>query len=147
MKLSTKARYGLRAILDLAMHTGNRPVLVQSIADRQRLSKKYLENLLTTMKSAGLVQSVRGAKGGYLLAKEPEEITLEDIVTALEGQLEFTDCVREHRVCANVEMCPTHRVWAEMSDVVKKFLRERTLSELIQETKDTQAMGSSMYYI
>jgi len=85
MKLSTKVRYGVRAMLDLALYQSGRPVLVKSIAEREDLSKKYLESLLAALKSAGLLRSVRGAKGGYLLARPAEEITMEMIAAALEA--------------------------------------------------------------
>ena len=147
MKISTKFRYGLRAMLDLAIAQGDSPVLVQSIAERQQLSKKYLENLLIALKSAGLVRSVRGAKGGYLLARNPEEITVEAISTALEGPLVLADCVSHPGHCDRLEECATQELWASMTNALVDIMRNTTLADIVARSQEMAAKQSSMYYI
>ena len=147
MKISTKFRYGLRAMLDLAVAQGDSPVLVQSIAERQQLSKKYLENLLIALKSAGLVRSVRGAKGGYLLARNPEEITIEAISTALEGPLVLADCVAHPGGCDRLEECATQELWASMTNALTDILRHTTLADIVSRSREMARKQSSMYYI
>ena len=92
MKLSTQGRYGLRELLDLAVHQGNGTVSIQSIAARQNISERYLEQLIAKLKKAGLVSSIRGAGGGYRLAKDAEDISVGDILRALEGSLDAVEC-------------------------------------------------------
>ncbi len=130
MKLSTKVRYGTRAMVDLAMHQGERPVLVKAIAERQSLSKKYLESLLAALKTAGLLRSVRGAKGGYLLARTPDEITLEMVTNALDGPLALTDCIDTPSVCGQARDCVTRELWRDLTDALRAKLREITLADL-----------------
>ena len=92
MKLSTKGRYGLRAMIDLARYSEKEPVSIGSVAARQEISERYLEQLVALLKKAGLVKSIRGASGGYVLAKKPSEISVGDILRALEGSLEPVKC-------------------------------------------------------
>ena len=133
LKLSTKGRYGLRAMIDLARHQDDeaRPVMMSDIAKRQELSKKYLHALLTPLKSAGLIRSTRGAKGGYSLARPPMEITLSDILTALEGELNIVDCVMSPTDCVRRENCPAREVWMDLNRLVDNKLRSVTLAQIV----------------
>ena len=131
MRVSTRGRYGLRAMFELARDFGEAPVLLSTVAERQGLSRKYLHTLLTTLKSAGLVRSVRGARGGFLLARRPAEITLSEIVRALEGPFSLMDCVADQTVCDRVNRCPTRQVWQELSDAVENMLDNVTLEDLV----------------
>lgn len=135
LKLSTKGRYGLRAMIDLAQHHGDdtRPVMMSDIAKRQELSKKYLHALLTPLKSAGLIRSTRGAKGGYSLAKEPVDITLSEILTALEGRLSIVDCVMDSKECLRQENCQARLVWVDLNRIVDDKLRSVTLAQIVTE--------------
>ncbi len=135
MKLSTKVRYGVRAMVDLAVHQGERPVLVKAIAERQTLSKKYLESLLASLKTAGLLRSVRGAKGGYLLARAPEDITIEAVTTALDGPIALADCIDNPEICGRARDCPTRELWRELTDALRARLRSVTLAELARRCK------------
>jgi Rrf2 family transcriptional regulator, cysteine metabolism repressor len=130
MKLSTKVRYGVRAMVDLAINQEERPVLVKAIAERQSLSKKYLESLLASLKTAGLLRSVRGAKGGYLLARPPEEITLEMVTNALDGPIALTDCIDAPDTCGRARDCATRELWRDLTEALREKLREITLAEL-----------------
>ena len=107
MKLSTKMRYGARAMLELALDNEKGVVSTREIASHQQVSTKYLEHLLASLRSAGLVRSVRGAQGGHALAKPADEINLRDIYTALEGTEGFVECVTSPKVCARTESCVT----------------------------------------
>lgn len=122
MWLSTKGRYGLKAMLDLALHNGEGPVALKSIAERQNLPENYLEQLFATLKKAGHITSVRGAQGGYLLSKDPDSITIGSILRSLEGSLAPVDCVVEDSSpkCDRFDNCVTKIVWEKIRDSVNE---------------------------
>ena len=132
MRLPTKARYGMRAMLDLAVHGAeNEPVMMRDVASRQGLSDKYLEQVLIPLRHAGLIKSVRGAKGGYMLTRVPGEINLLEIVEAGIGDLSMVDCVEDPGSCRNAAGCATYVVWKELAEVVKETLESKTLADLM----------------
>lgn len=131
MKLTTKGRYGLRLMLDLAAHEGQGAILLKDIAQRQNLSEKYLWSLIAPLKSAGFVRSLRGAKGGYMLAKTPAEITLKDIVAILEGNLCLVDCVYDNDFCVRREQCISHTIWCELSQKISDLFENITLASML----------------
>ena len=133
MQLSTKVRYGLRAILQIALQKDEKPVMTSLIAEEQMLSKKYLENLLNKLRVSGLIRSVRGSKGGYFLVKEPQETTLEEIVVALDGPIALTQCVASEASCEFTESCVAHDLWSDMTDLFSDFLKAQTLKDLIDK--------------
>lgn len=143
MKLSTKVRYGVRAMIDLANHQNEEPVLVKSISDRQEISKKYLESLLAVLKAAGLVRSVRGAKGGYRLAQTPEGITLEQITNALDGPPILVECLEDPGLCSRSSSCAARELWGEMTAGLQGKLRDTTLADLADKAvkKERKARG------
>jgi len=147
MKLSTRVRYGLRAMIDLVIHAGEKPVLIQTIAERQEISRKYLDNLLMALKSAGLVRSVRGARGGYMLAKLPERISIKDIVVALDGRPTMADCLKDSASCPRYDICPTRDLWEEMTTSIHNLLKKTTLDDLVQKAKDKEQSKALMYHI
>jgi Rrf2 family cysteine metabolism transcriptional repressor len=144
MRLSTRGRYGTRLMVDLAQHYAEGPIPLAEIAKRQDLSAKYLEQLIMLLKGAGLIRSVRGRRGGYVLAKKPAQISVGEIVEALEGKLSLVDCVLDPDLCYRAEECPTRDIWVGITDVVKKELyslslgdilaRSTTVDELLQST-------------
>ena len=136
MKLSTKGRYGLRALLELAQYHANGPLPLKSIARSQEISAKYLEQLFMPLKGAGLVKSVRGSQGGYTLAKQPHEINLYDILSALEGGLNFVDCLGDPQICERSDKCAARLIWEEMNLRVKNYLCGITLADMMQKKKD-----------
>lgn len=138
MKISTRGRYGLRALLELALNSAKGPVPLKNIARSQGISAKYLEQLFISLKGAGLVKSVRGALGGYMLAKQPSEINLYDILSVLEGDLNLVDCLGNPQICQRRDQCATRPIWEEMNLKVKKYLCGITLAELVEqeETRD-----------
>ncbi len=142
MKLSTKGRYGLRAVLDLAMNDGSEAVALSGIAGRQELSINYLEQLIAKLKKAGIVNSIRGAQGGYILAKKPEDISVGDILRALEGDLNPVDCaeiIGSGTSCSGADLCVTKYVWMRISDSINNTVDTMMLSELIEESKKVRS--------
>lgn len=122
----------MRIMLDLALHNGQGPVLLRDIAQRQGISEKYLWNLINSLKSVGFVHSIRGAHGGYRLAKEPSEISLKDIMRVLEGSLCLVDCVENPSTCDRSSSCITRDVWCEASRNFIKTLESMTLEKMVE---------------
>ncbi len=137
MKLSTRARYGLRALIDLAIYSDAEAVSIQSIANRQNISVSYLEQLMAKMKKAGLVESSRGASGGYRLARPMEEISVGDVLRVLEGSLEAVDCngYGEERTCVGAEFCVAKYVWKRINDSITEAVDHIMLGQLIEESR------------
>ena len=131
MKLSTRSRYGTRILLELARKMGKAPVQVSEISKRQEIPAKYLEQLIRTLKKADLVTSVRGPKGGHLLAKPPENITLGQIVRLFEGQADLVECVSSPDKCHNSDNCRVRQAWKEATSVLFKSLDKITIADLI----------------
>ncbi|MDK2866170.1 MAG: hypothetical protein PWP51_2217 [Clostridiales bacterium] len=134
MKLSTRGRYGLKAMFDLALHFGDGPISLTSIAERQAISVNYLEQLISPLRKAGLVKSVRGAQGGYMLAKAPEMITVGIILTTLEGPLAPTDCVADdEETCDHTHYCVTKVIYEKIYESIKGVVNAITLQHMIDD--------------
>jgi Rrf2 family protein len=140
VKLSTRTRYGVRAALDLAENGGHRPLQLKVIAEHQDISVKYLEQLMNILRSAGFVRSVRGSKGGYVLAKPPAQIKLSDIFNSLEGPVITAECVEDESYCARAADCVVKQVWAQVQQAVKNVLESITLQDLVDKAKDTKTL-------
>ncbi|MGE5552967.1 MAG: RrF2 family transcriptional regulator [Betaproteobacteria bacterium] len=150
MRLSTRGRYGLKAMIDLAMHAGEGPVPLKAIAERQGISEHYLEQLMGSLRKAGLVTSVRGAQGGYILGREAAGITAGDIIRALEGPIAPVECVDESGAtpCDRVEQCVTYTVWRRLRDAMVEVLDAMTLGELAEDAqRRAKETAAPMYYI
>jgi len=147
MKLSTRGRYGTRAVLELALRYGEGPVLLKDVASRQDIPLSYLENLMGALRAAGLVATVRGMHGGYYLAKPPSEIRLSQIVTALEGSIAPVECVDDHKHCSRAELCVTRDVWSEVKQAIEGVLESITVEELVRRHREKQSPTPSRYYI
>lgn len=132
MKLSTRSRYGTRLLLDMAQHHEEGPIQLGDIARRQEISLKYLEQIIIPLKKAGLVKSVRGTKGGHLLAKSPKEITMAEIVALLEGGVSIIKCVDHPETCKRSAACLTRQVWREATQAMYDKLEPLTLWKLMQ---------------
>jgi len=142
MKLSTRSRYGLRAILELAGNQSTEPLRVKTIAHRQDISVKYLEQLMTILKSAGFVRSIRGSRGGYILAKAANQIKLGDVFNALEGPSAVpVECLENKSYCARAADCLTRQVWAEVQQAIMNVLQSMTLQDLVDRAKDKRALN------
>jgi Rrf2 family iron-sulfur cluster assembly transcriptional regulator len=135
MKLSSRARYGTRMMLDMAQHYDEGPVRIGDIAKRQDISVKYLEQLVIPLKKANYVKSVRGPKGGHMLARLPEEITVWEIVKVLEGGINLSDCIENPCICNKSSTCLTRGLWEEATKAMYEKLNSVTLSEMIQRRK------------
>jgi Rrf2 family cysteine metabolism transcriptional repressor len=147
MKISTKIRYGARAMLELAYHYGEGPIDLKEIATRENISLKYLEQVINPLRAAGLVKSIRGAKGGYSLAKPPSEICLYDVVETLEGPLNLLECLRDSKVCQKIPSCVTRDIWQEVSEAISKIFYSVTLEDMVNRKREKEANNSSMYQI
>ncbi len=142
MKLSTRVRYGVRAMVELAKQKENQPVPLRELADKQSISPKYLEQMAVSLKIAGLIESVRGAEGGYRLVRPAEEITIMDIYQVLAINSEPIDC--HDPPCKRVEYCSAREVWADMIGAMKKSLQSKTLQQLAnREIKLEKQCGST----
>ena len=131
MRLSTRGRYGTRLMVDLALHYAQGPVPLGEIAKRQGLSAKYLEQLIILLKKAGLIRSVRGRRGGYMLARKPAKISVGEIVEVLEGSLAVVDCVTDSDSCDRSPECRTRDIWVDMTDVIQKQLYSVNLQQVL----------------
>lgn len=138
MKLSTKGRYGTRAMVDIALYYGQGPILLKDIAKRQNISEKYLEHIITSLKIAGLVKSIRGAHGGYILAKDPVQIRLSQIIKALEGSIAPVECVDDPDLCSRAKTCVTRDVWIKIKKSMDEILKSISLKELVERQKKRQ---------
>ena len=147
MKLSTRGRYGTRALLELALRQGEGPVLLRDIAQRQQISLPYLEHLITPLIAAGIVRSTRGARGGVLLARPPEEIRLSEVIQLLEGSIAPAECVNNPEVCMRSEFCVTRDVWGELGKAMSGVLEATTLQDLVERQKGKERPEEAMYYI
>jgi cysteine desulfurase len=130
MKLSTKGRYGVKAMVDLAINYGGEPVSIKSIAERQSVSEYYLEQLFGQLRKSGLIKSVRGALGGYVLSKPPAEIRIYDIIDILEGSVEISECVDE-TTCTNISTCATRLLWIKIKNSIDNVLKSTTLEDIV----------------
>jgi Rrf2 family protein len=149
MKLSTKGRYGLKAMLDIALNMNDGVVAIKNISKRQGISEPYLEQLFSALKKAGLVKSTRGSMGGYVLASSPEQITVGQVLRALEGSLAPVDCVLEtdaHQ-CDRVDCCVVKGVWAKIRDSINEVVDSITLSDLVEDYKKLNQDTGYMFYI
>ncbi len=149
LKVSTKGRYGLRAIVDLAVNDREGQVSLKSVAERQGLSENYLEQLFSSLKKSGLVKSIRGAQGGYLLAKPAEKILVGDVLRSLEGTLCPVDCIDlEMPVsCDKADSCVTAAVWAKLRDKINEVVDSITVADLVQQHQEKTRNDDYIYYI
>ena len=143
MKLSTRGRYGTRLMVDLAQHYAQGPVPLAEIAKRQDLSAKYLEQLIILLKGAGLIQSARGRRGGYMLGRKPEEISVGEIVEVLEGRLAVVGCVMEPDLCSRSPECPTRDIWSNLTAVIKKQLHAINLQDILNCAVSPSSLSGS----
>lgn len=132
MKISTKGRYGLRALTDLAMQSQNEAISLVKVARRQHISLNYLEQVFATLRKAGIVKSQKGAQGGYLLAKKPEEIKVGDVLTALEGEFSIIDDMDMDASSDAVRCAIRELVWDRINQSINSYLEEYTLADLIE---------------
>lgn len=136
MKISTKGRYALRLMLDLARNGGDGPVSLRDVSKRQAISDKYLEQIVTPLTRMGLVRSVRGAGGGYLLTRKPADYSVGDILRPLEGDLAPVECATDPAFCQHREECATVYLWQEIHRAVAGVVDNMTLADLMEHSQD-----------
>lgn len=134
MKLSTKGRYGVKAMVDLAINYGGAPVSIKSISNRQSISENYLEQLFSPLRKANLIKSVRGAQGGYILSREPKDITVAEIMHVVEGPIEVSDCI-EGSGCDNSDFCATRLLWEKLKKSIDEVMESITLQDIVDDNE------------
>ena len=139
MKLSTRGRYGIHTMYDLALNGEGGPQSIKAIAEREGMPEAYLEQLIAGLKRAGLVTSTRGAQGGYMLARPPEEITVGDVLRALEGGLSLVDCLDEEDACGKACACPSRIVWQKLRDGMNAIVDGITLQDMVEDYRRMSA--------
>ena len=139
MKLSTRSRYGLRAMTELAGNYGKGPLMLEEISSRQGISRRYLEHIFSDLRSAGLVKGQRGPRGGYVLTRAPDEILVSEIVGAVEGVLLIVDCLQDRQVCRRTGKCVTRPLWQEVNEAIINVLKSRSLADLVDRQKSCPA--------
>lgn len=147
MKLSTRARYGTRLLVDLALHYGEQPVLLKDIARRQEISLPYLQHLITPLVTGGIVFTTRGSKGGVSLSRLPGEVKLSEVIRLLEGSIAPVDCVNNPDICERSKLCVTRDIWCEMKQAVHELLESNTLQDLVERQKNKEPGEQMAYFI
>ena len=141
MKLSTRGRYGIHAMYDLACNYNAGPQPIKAIAERQSISEAYLEQLFAVLRREQLVNSVRGAQGGYTLSREPKDMTVGEVLRALEGGLNLVDCLLEEDTCGKSCACPSRIVWLKIRDGLNAIVDGISLQDMIDDYKCLKAQG------
>ena len=144
MKLSTKCRYGARAVVEIASGLKDVPVKRKTIVDNQNIPDSYLKNILLILKDAGLVRAIRGANGGYVLRRPSSEITFFEILKALGGDLSPVECLRDPKICDKVDICSTRGVWKKMAQAQEEVLNSITVEELIDNDRKPESLNYSI---
>lgn len=147
MQFSTRMRYGCRALVELAARYPDSVVSVKDMGESQHISPKYLEHIMSALKAAGLVKSVRGLHGGYALAKPPGQCRLSEVFRALEGSAAPVDCVDDPESCPMRELCPTRETWAEVKGAILHVLESTTVQDLLQRRRKRAASQAHTYQI
>lgn len=149
MKLSTKARYGMRAMVDLALHYEKGPILLKDIAKRQEVSMKYLDHIISTLRANGLIESAKTRHSGYVVSRAPRQIKTYEIIKAVEGSLAPVDCVDDPKTCHRADFCATLNLWKKLKKSMRDVLEGVTLEDLANEQREIieQKTKGQMYYI
>ena len=143
MKLSTKGRYGVKAMVELAIHYGQSPLSIKTISQRQGISEYYLEQLFSPLRKAKLITSIRGAQGGYILSKEPKNIRVSDIMYVLEGPIEISDCI-EGVSCDNIDCCATRLLWTKIKNSIDEVMEGITLQDIVDDYNNIKYRNESL---
>ena len=147
MKLNTKTRYGLRAILEIAVNSSNQGVLQKDIAKAQDISVKYLDQIIAELKSANLISTIGGKKSGYQITRAAEEITIYDIFKAFNAPLKLIDCFDKEQECEKHAMCVSQNYWCELNKIIISYLEGKTLADLVKEHSKISGSNQIMFYI
>jgi Rrf2 family protein len=131
LKFSTKTRYGIRAMLEISSHDPKNGVLQKDIATNQEISVKYLDHIISALKSAGLINNIKGKKSGYVLTRKPEEISILDIHKAFENGICVIDCMAINAECDRISICKTKKFWKGLNNIVHDYFQNTTLADII----------------
>jgi len=140
MKISTRTRYGIRAVLELAENYQKGPLQLRIIAQRQDISMKYLEQIMTVLRTGDFIRSIRGPRGGYMLAKAPNQIKLSDVFDCLEGPATTVECVEDENYCARSFDCIARQLWKQVQQAVRSVLQSVTLQDLVDRANDERGL-------
>ena len=143
MKLSTKGRYGVKAMVELAIHYGDSPLSIKTISQRQGISEYYLEQLFSPLRKAKLITSIRGAQGGYVLSREPKDITVAEIMYVLEGPIEIAECI-DGVSCDNLDCCATRLLWAKIKNSIDDVMKSVTLQDIVNDYERIKTNNESL---
>ncbi len=145
MKISAKARYGLRILLDIALNeTPERPRLMKEICEAQDLSEKFTSRLVIPLRTSGMIHSIRGKLGGFRLAKSPTDITLLNVIECLQGPIHVTDCLEDRSVCPRNAKCATRVIWTDINNAIRNALQGITLDSIIHKVGDARNIPSAL---
>ena len=134
MKISTRGRYGLRILIDIALYDlASKPRMVREIAENQGISEKYISHLIIDLRKAGFIKSIRGAGGGYRLAKSPQQIKLLDIIEVMEGTINLVNCTEKNQICQRSVLCPAKDIWLQISQEFRTVLTKYTLQDFLNQ--------------
>ncbi len=147
MKLSTRSRYGTRALLELALHQRKGPVPLKDIAHSQQIPLQYLQHLITPLISGGIIGSTPGARGGVWLARSPREIKLSEVIELLEGSIAPAECVIDPNYCSRSDFCVTRDIWGELKKAMDGVLESTTLQDLVERHRKKDHLEPAMYYV
>ncbi len=140
MKISTRGRYGLRILLDLALHDNGSPRMIRDIAGSQRISEKYISRLIIDLRRAGMVKSVRGSRGGYRIARYPKNLTVLDVIEVMEGPVSIIDCVTTES-CDRQRGCAVRSIWCDMNNQIRSALAAVTLQDVIDRQRENEEIA------
>jgi len=147
MKFSTRGQYGTRALLELALHPGKRPVPLKDIAHGQQIPLQYLQHLISPLISGGIIRSTPGARGGVWLARSPQEIKLSEVIGLLEGSIAPVECVNDPKCCSRSNFCVTRDIWSELKKAMDGVLESTTLQDLVERHRKKKQPEPAMYHI
>ena len=140
MKISTRGRYGLRILLDLALHDNGSPRMIRDIAGSQRISEKYISRLIIDLRRAGMVKSIRGSRGGYRIARYPKNLTVLDVIEVMEGPVSIIDCVTTES-CDRQRGCAVRSIWCDMNNQIRSALAAVTLQDVIDRQRENEEIA------
>ena len=140
MKISTRGRYGLRILLDLALHDNGSPRMIRDIAGSQRISEKYISRLIIDLRRAGMVKSIRGSRGGYRIARYPKNLTVLDVIEVMEGPVSIIDCVTTES-CDRQRGCAVRSIWCDMNNQIRSAVAAVTLQDVIDRQRENEEMA------
>lgn len=147
IRLTRKAQYGIRGVVDLCLHASKEPVLLKDIAERENISLKYLEQIFGLLKIAGIISNRRGPEGGYYLTRAPEKIKLSDIILALEGDWDLVECKEYLDCCSTISACVSYEIWKKATEALTRVFESTSLKELIRRYKILEKREEELFLL